>query len=152
MDHGCWSCIPSRFSWRVHRFLGGDHVSSQEASSKQRCICIGRSEIEVQAVSIWYESFLLLTKHANFMTALWIATILILIRSIYRVAELEGGFTGTIASNQVSFMILEGPMIILAVGALSVFHPGYAFDGQWKSAGWSLRKPRSDVQLDDLKG
>jgi len=86
------------------------------------------------------------------MTALWIATILILIRSIYRVAELEGGFTGTIASNQVSFMILEGPMIILAVGALSVFHPGYAFDGQWKSAGWSLRKPRSDVQLDDLKG
>lgn len=74
-----------------------------------------------------------------FIYAIWIATILIFVRSVYRVAELQQGFGGPIAQKQVLFMILEGPMIFLAVTALTILHPGIAFDGQWVQAGWSLR-------------
>lgn len=32
-------------------------------------------------------------------------------------------------------MVFEGPMIIIAVTALTVFHPGRVFDGLWKESG-----------------
>ena len=76
---------------------------------------------------------------------LWIATIFIFIRSIYRVVELQDGFDGTIANNEVAFMILEGPMIILASLLLTVFHPGYVFEGNWHAAAWSLRGKKSNT-------
>jgi len=82
-------------------------------------------------------------KFKLFNYALAIATILIFIRCVYRIVELQGGFTGTVASNQVAFMILEGPMIILAVLVLTILHPGRVFDGSWQDAGWSLRKSKS---------
>jgi hypothetical protein len=55
------------------------------------------------------------------------------------VIELNDGFDGKIANNEPSFMILEGPMIIIAALALSIFHPGYCFSGNWKAANWSWR-------------
>ena len=67
--------------------------------------------------------------------ALALATVTIYIRSIYRIAELQGGFAGKIANDQASFMIFEGPMIIIAVTALTVFHPGRVFGGLWKASG-----------------
>jgi hypothetical protein len=54
--------------------------------------------------------------------------------------ELQGGFDGTIASNEPSFMVLEGPMIIVATFSLTVLHPGFAFGGNWEAASWSLRR------------
>ncbi|KAF2666085.1 RTA1-domain-containing protein [Microthyrium microscopicum] len=102
-------------------------------------------------------AFVQLTKSRKFKYfnyALWLATILITIRSIYRIAELQGGFNGTIANNEAAFMVLEGPMIILGVLALTVLHPGYALDRNWQAARWSLRKgPKSTTESDnyDLK-
>ncbi|KAH8821984.1 RTA1 like protein-domain-containing protein [Xylogone sp. PMI_703] len=72
-----------------------------------------------------------------FQYALGAAVVLILIRSVYRVAELQQGFNGPIANDQVSFMILEGPMVFLAVLAMTVLHPGIAFGGKWSSAACS---------------
>ena len=69
-----------------------------------------------------------------------IATGFIFIRSVYRVAELEGGFDGKIAKDEPAFMIFEGPMIIIATGALTIYHPGPCFAGRWTDAVWSLRK------------
>jgi hypothetical protein len=48
-------------------------------------------------------------------------------------------------------MILEGPMIFVAVGFLTVLHPGLAFGGakQFAAAGWSLRKGRTAVASTD---
>jgi len=82
-----------------------------------------------------------------FQYALWVATILIFIRSVYRVAELQGGFGGKIANDQTVFMIFEGPMIIVATLILTVLHPGFAFSGKWHTAAWSLRgrKVESDM-------
>jgi RTA1 like protein len=73
-----------------------------------------------------------------FHAALWLATICIWIRSVFRVVELNQGFDGPIANNEPSFLVFEGPMIILATGALAVFHPGYSFAGNWEAANWSL--------------
>jgi hypothetical protein len=81
-------------------------------------------------------------KFTWFQYALGAAVVLIFIRSVYRVAELQQGFSGPIANDEISFMILEGPMIFLAVLALTVLHPGIAYGGNWSSAAWSVKQHR----------
>lgn len=71
---------------------------------------------------------------------LFFATILIFIRCIYRVAELWDGFSGHLANDEATFMIFEGPMIILAVTAMTVFHPGRVFGDLWVPAGKGVRE------------
>jgi hypothetical protein len=80
-----------------------------------------------------------------------IATVLIFVRSVYRVVELQGGFAGSVASNETLFLILEGTMIILAVLALTVLHPGLAFSGNWQAAGWTMRKKKAETSWNDAK-
>lgn len=74
-----------------------------------------------------------------FLYGLAIATLAIFIRSAYRVAELSGGFHGSLANNEVSFMILEGTMIIIATSCLTFLHPGLAFHGSWATANFTFR-------------
>lgn len=82
-----------------------------------------------------------------FLYALFFSTIFILIRSCFRVAELAKGFDGRLANEEVPFMILEGSMITLATGIMTVFHPGRAFGAKWKDAGWNWKKARmSDIE------
>ncbi|KAL8798928.1 MAG: hypothetical protein Q9182_006275 [Xanthomendoza sp. 2 TL-2023] len=66
-----------------------------------------------------------------FIGSLSIATLAIYIRSIFRVAELQGGFQGHLANDQVTFMILEGTMIAIASIALTLPHPGMIFGRNW---------------------
>jgi hypothetical protein len=81
-------------------------------------------------------------KFTWFQYALAAAVLLIFVRSVYRVAELQQGFNGPIATNEATFMVLEGPMIFLAVLAVTILHPGIAFCGQWSRAAWSLKHSR----------
>ncbi|KFY85455.1 hypothetical protein V498_07709 [Pseudogymnoascus sp. VKM F-4517 (FW-2822)] len=81
-------------------------------------------------------------RFTGFQYALGAAVALIFVRSVYRIAELQQGFNGPIANDEVSFMILEGPMIFLAVLAMTVLHPGIAFGGNWNNASWSVRQSR----------
>ncbi|CZR50251.1 related to RTA1 domain protein [Phialocephala subalpina] len=74
-----------------------------------------------------------------FIFSLIFATVFIFIRSCFRVAELSGGFGSALANDQITFMILEGAMIVSACLCLTLFHPGRAFAGGWKSAGYTLR-------------
>jgi hypothetical protein len=53
---------------------------------------------------------------------------------VYRVAELQGGFAGELANDEVMFMVFEGPMIMVAVIAMTIFHPGFCFAGTWTEA------------------
>jgi len=67
------------------------------------------------------------------------ATLLILIRSSFRVAELSEGFGSALANNEVTFMVLEGGMVASAVILLTAMHPGLVFERKgWKEAGWTL--------------
>jgi len=79
--------------------------------------------------------------------ALWAAAILIFIRSVYRVAELSGGFESAIANDEPAFMVFEGPMIILAVVVLTAFHPGFAFDRRWHEATWSFKADKKSGEI-----
>ncbi|OBT81689.1 hypothetical protein VE02_10059 [Pseudogymnoascus sp. 03VT05] len=68
-----------------------------------------------------------------FLGGLVLATVCIFTRSVFRVAELSGGFQGSLANNEVSFMVLDGVMIMITCLAFSVLHPGYGFT----RAGWA---------------
>lgn len=80
-----------------------------------------------------------------------------MIRCAFRVAELQNGFSGQLANDQTLFMIFEGPMIMIAVLSLTIFHPGIAFGGTtaWQSANWTWKKRASikeyEVGLDEGK-
>nr|A0A2Z5TTA9.1 RecName: Full=Efflux pump himE; AltName: Full=Himeic acid A biosynthesis cluster protein E [Aspergillus japonicus]BBA91555.1 transporter [Aspergillus japonicus] len=83
-----------------------------------------------------------------FLAGLALATVAIFMRSVFRVAELKGGFHSSLANDQVLFMTLEGAMIAIAVIALTVLHPGLCFDGLWDQTKWSFRRSRdSEMQL-----
>lgn len=73
----------------------------------------------------------------HFPWAIVSATSFIFVRCCFRVAELKSGFGGDLANNQGLFMIFEGPMIIIAVCILAVFHPGRCFVGVQRWGGTS---------------
>ncbi|XMA09502.1 hypothetical protein WAI453_002293 [Rhynchosporium graminicola] len=74
-----------------------------------------------------YESWIF----KGFLYALALATICIITRCAFRAIELFDGFAGALANDEVLYMILEPPMISIAVIALTVFHPGIGFQGAW---------------------
>lgn len=76
---------------------------------------------------------------------LFASTLFIFIRSCYRVAELKQGFNGRLANQEVSFMILEGLMILLALIPLTVLHPGMAFQGSWNQANFKIRASKDKL-------
>lgn len=75
---------------------------------------------------------------ANMFLGLSLATFCILIRSCFRVAELSHGFGSKLANQQVTFMILEGAMIVIASVTLTSLHPGVAFQGSWVEADFTV--------------
>lgn len=67
----------------------------------------------------------------------------VFVRCIYRVAELSGGFQGKLANDdEVTYMILEGAMIVIASIALTVPHPGVAFRGYWVACNFPIRRSK----------
>lgn len=74
-----------------------------------------------------------------FLASIVLATILILIRSIFRVAELWEGFDGDLWNNETDFLILDGAMIGMSCILLTFFHPGIAFRDQWSAADWTFK-------------
>jgi hypothetical protein len=66
-------------------------------------------------------------KFKGFVAALALATVCIFIRSIFRVIELAQGWRGELIKNETLFIVLEGALIVVAVLALNVFHPGWCF-------------------------
>ncbi len=77
------------------------------------------------------------------------APILIFVRSVYRVAELQGSFEGKLANDEVLFMIVEGPIIIIASDALTAFHPGLCFARQWGIPGQDPGQKRTKEGLEE---
>ena len=68
-----------------------------------------------------------------------VATLCILIRTSFRVAELGQGLHSKLADDEVLFMILEGAMIAIAGICLAAGHPGVAFSGRWCEADFKMR-------------
>ncbi|KAJ7323665.1 RTA1-like protein [Mycena albidolilacea] len=56
--------------------------------------------------------------------ALAFSTTVLVIRSIYRLIELSGGWNGRIIRTEVYFNVLDGGMVTLAIFTLNFVHPG----------------------------
>ncbi|KAF7341318.1 hypothetical protein MVEN_01868100 [Mycena venus] len=66
-----------------------------------------------------------LTPRLKFMLgALAFSTTVLFIRSVYRLIELSGGWTGRIIRTEVYFNVLDGGMVTLAIFTLNFVHPG----------------------------
>ncbi|KAF4622654.1 hypothetical protein G7Y89_g14372 [Cudoniella acicularis] len=84
----------------------------------------------------------------SFLIGLVVATVTIFVRSVFRVAELSGGFDGPLANDQVSFMILEGAMIVIATSALTFLNPGLCFQGGWEAANFKFGKKVIEAEME----
>ena len=58
-------------------------------------------------------------------------------------AELSRGFGGSLANNEVLFMILDGMMMAIVIILLTLAHPGIILGPMWKAGGFRLRKSRA---------
>ena len=87
----------------------------------------------------------------GFLWALGVASTLIFIRCVYRLIELQGGFNGHLANDEVTFMIFEGPLIIGAVLALTIWHPGLCMGEFWQTGKWKNVKNQQGEGLEELK-
>ncbi|OAA47020.1 RTA1 like protein family [Metarhizium rileyi] len=90
-----------------------------------------------------------------FLGALTLASVLILWRSAFRVAELSEGWTGPIMADQAMFVGFEGVLIVVAVLALNVFHPGICARELFEVGGgltgcWCIRRKKG-AATDDAK-
>jgi hypothetical protein len=88
----------------------------------------------------------------NISLALATATISILIRTCFRVAELHDGYGGSLANDEVLYMILEPVMITIAILALTIGHPGPILGTVWQANGFQLRKPKTPPFMGEEKG
>ncbi|KAH6998844.1 RTA1 like protein-domain-containing protein [Ilyonectria sp. MPI-CAGE-AT-0026] len=82
-----------------------------------------------------------------FFGGLSASIILILIRCVFRVVELQDGYDGSLIKHEVPFILLEGVVIVLAVMALCFGHPGLVFNRQL--GGRSSSDSEKGVNLSD---
>ncbi|KAI0132429.1 RTA1 like protein-domain-containing protein [Xylariales sp. AK1849] len=75
-----------------------------------------------EAVALWHDK-----KFRMFLYGVSGAYAAILIRCIYRIAEMAGGWGSTIMRDEPSFVVLEGFMVFIAVALLTAFPPGILF-------------------------
>lgn len=92
-----------------------------------------------------------------FLGALALATLCILWRSAFRVAELSEGWEGPVMGDQGMFVGFEGVLIIIAVVVLNIFHPGFCMkpllegdDGALKGMWCFRRRGKKQVMSDSV--
>ncbi|GKT61444.1 RTA1 like protein [Colletotrichum tofieldiae] len=69
----------------------------------------------------------------SFIYGVAVAYACVMVRCIYRVAEMAGGWGNHIMQDEVSFMILDGGLVLVCVTLLTVFHPGVYFPQMGKA-------------------
>ncbi|KAH7463988.1 hypothetical protein FOMA001_g17860 [Fusarium oxysporum f. sp. matthiolae] len=82
------------------------------------------------------------------LVVIYVASVLILIRSLFRMIEYIEGHDGELQSKEVYILVLDAvPMAIASVG-LNIFHPSKYM----QSTGKSLEDSNSEVALSDQQG
>ncbi|KAJ5593842.1 RTA1 domain protein [Penicillium hispanicum] len=136
------------FGWRVYRlrgqYLGVEECQltskrglSQSFSNGQRSPALNPQLTGLRESKAW----------KVFLVLQGLATVCIYIRSVFRVAELSGGFDSHLANDQTTFMVLEGAMISIATIALSTWgHPGIGFQGEWEALNYPMFSKGTQTQ------
>ncbi|CAL3965615.1 hypothetical protein PZA11_002522 [Diplocarpon coronariae] len=86
-----------------------------------------RTRFAWEAVDPSARALLTQAKFKGFMAAITVAFITVFLRCVYRIVEMVGGWANPIMRDEPSFIVFEGVMIVLAVLAMTLFHPGYCF-------------------------
>ena len=84
-------------------------------------------------------------KFRMFLGALAFAFATLLVRCVYRVPELSGGWRNKVMRDEGMFIGLDGAMVALAILSLAVFHPGYCLE---EGGGQGLAKERAGSESD----
>ncbi|KAK2589705.1 hypothetical protein QQS21_012616 [Conoideocrella luteorostrata] len=66
-------------------------------------------------------------KFRKFVFAVGGAYVAMLVRCIYRIAEMAGGWGNHIMQDEPSFLVLDSTLILVTVYLLTIFHPGIFF-------------------------
>lgn len=80
-----------------------------------------------------------------YCTAIAFAYSTILIRCIYRIPEMAGGWGNPRMREEVAFLVLDGLMIALAATALTLAHPGIMFPA------WTKKETNIHAPLEEVK-
>lgn len=83
------------------------------------------------------------SRFKRFLMGMQVASVLLIVYSIYRIVEFAGGVTGTLYQNQTAFMIIGGAIPLIACIILTIFHPGTAFGDAWAATSPCRIKKRS---------
>ncbi|CZT46386.1 related to phospholipid-translocating ATPase [Rhynchosporium secalis] len=86
-----------------------------------------RTRFAWEAVDPEAKALLAQRKFKGFLAAVMIAYWTVFFRCVYRIAEMVGGWANPIMRDEISFIIMEGVMIVVAVLVMTLFHPGYCF-------------------------
>ncbi|KAK8932504.1 Sphingoid long-chain base transporter RSB1 [Metarhizium anisopliae] len=73
-------------------------------------------------LALWHD-----VKFRAFALGVTGAYVAVLIRCIYRIAEMAGGWGNRIMQDEPSFLVLDSSLILVAVYLLTIFHPGIFF-------------------------
>ncbi|EHK21853.1 uncharacterized protein TRIVIDRAFT_151640 [Trichoderma virens Gv29-8] len=60
----------------------------------------------------------------RFFYVLYAASILIMVRSVFRIAEFAGGFSGPLQSSEVYIYIFDATLMLITSGLFLIWHPG----------------------------
>ncbi|KAI5923183.1 RTA1 like protein-domain-containing protein [Camillea tinctor] len=66
-----------------------------------------------------------------FMVVFSIATVLLILRTAYRIVNVAEGFESSIAQDETLFLVLDGAMVLIATVLLLTFFPARAFGQSW---------------------
>ncbi|KAI1193689.1 RTA1 like protein-domain-containing protein [Nemania serpens] len=120
-----FSGLCADFAWRLRRTNRRSPVSRVDVDTPYDSdLTIGKSAADYSDIStsVMFKAMI---------GAMAVAVLLILVRSVYRLIELQGGFDGALANNETLFTVFEGPFIFLACAVLVICHPGIALKGIW---------------------
>ncbi|KAJ6599405.1 RTA1 like protein-domain-containing protein [Mycena sp. CBHHK59/15] len=70
------------------------------------------------------------SKVQTMIGALAFSTLVLFIRSIYRIIELASGWNGRVFRTEVYFNVLDGGMVVLAIFTINIAHPGRLLGSQ----------------------
>lgn len=110
-----------------------DHTGTKKLSPK--LFKIPQSEIDY----LYRQKFSDLRIHPKrwafhyFPHALTLAVCTVFVRCCYRLAELITGWSGYLITHENYFIILDALMISIATVTMTIFHPGFAFQGRIRS-------------------
>jgi hypothetical protein len=124
------SRLGNEYSFLKPKVILGFFVTSDAVSTiiqiAGACLVFAMSIFVILMASFQYRARHVIKKHGYilFCVAFSVATILVYLRTIFRLAETAEGLGGKLSTREVFFACLEFAPIALVVHLLAIFHPG----------------------------